>query len=83
MLTFFNPCLWRIGLRIRIGLFPTPKWRFQFIEALLHKPIIKLCGFAWIAPDYSTLFRWQKHIDIKISCKKAVMDCLCSSARLA
>jgi len=32
--------------------------------------LIKLCGLDWTAPDYSTLCRRQKHIDIAISYQK-------------
>jgi hypothetical protein len=33
--------------------------------------LIKLCGLNWTAPDYSTLCRRQKHIDIAISYQKS------------
>lgn len=33
--------------------------------------LIKLCGQDWTAPDYSTLCRRQKHIDIAISYQKS------------
>ena len=33
--------------------------------------LIKLCGLNWIAPDYTTLCRRQKHIDIVISYQKS------------
>lgn len=32
--------------------------------------MIRLSGFNWTAPDYSTLCRRQKHIDIEISYQK-------------
>ena len=31
----------------------------------------KLCGLNWIAPDYSTLCRRQRHIDIAIGYQKS------------
>ena len=37
----------------------------------LVQSLIKLCGLNWIAPDYSTLCRRQKHIDIAISYQKS------------
>ena len=33
----------------------------------LVQSLIRLCGLDWVAPDYSTLCRRQKHIDIAIS----------------
>ncbi len=33
--------------------------------------LIKLCGLDWIAPDYSTLCRRQRHIDIAIGYQKS------------
>ena len=39
---------------------------FGFVQSL-----IKLCGLNWTAPDYSTLCRRQKHIDIVISYQKS------------
>ena len=33
--------------------------------------LINLCGLNWAAPDYSTLCRRQKHIDIQISYEKS------------
>ena len=33
--------------------------------------LIKLCGLNWTAPDYTTLCRRQKHIDIAISYQKS------------
>jgi len=33
--------------------------------------LIKLCGLNWTAPDYSTLCRRQKHIDIVIRYQKS------------
>jgi len=47
--------LFRLSLRMVTG----------FVQSL-----IKLCGLDWIAPDYSTLCRRQKHIDIAISYQK-------------
>jgi hypothetical protein len=57
--------------------------RCLMIKSLLHLPLrmvtgfvqslIKLCGLNWVAPDYSTLCRSQKHIDIAISYQKVVM----------
>ena len=44
--------LFRLSLRMVTG----------FVQSL-----IKLCGLNWTAPDYSTLCRRQKHIDIAIS----------------
>ena len=35
------------------------------------KSLIKLCGLDWAAPDYSTICRRQKHIDIAISYQKS------------
>jgi hypothetical protein len=37
----------------------------------LSQSLIKLCGLNWTAPDYSTLCRRQKHIDIAISYQKS------------
>ena len=48
--------LFRLSLRIVTG----------FVQSL-----IRLCGLDWIAPDYSTLCRRQKHIDIAISDQKS------------
>ncbi|WP_350337709.1 transposase, partial [Acinetobacter pittii] len=39
---------------------------YGFVQSL-----IKLCGLNWTAPDYSTLCRRQKHIDIAISYQKS------------
>ncbi|EXF56594.1 transposase DDE domain protein [Acinetobacter sp. 1294596] len=47
--------LFRLSLRMVTG----------FVQSL-----IKLCGLSWTAPDYSTLCRRQKHIDIAISYQK-------------
>lgn len=47
--------LFRLSLRMVTG----------FVQSL-----IKLCGLNWTAPDYSTLCRRQKHIDIAISYQK-------------
>ncbi|KQC95567.1 IS5 family transposase [Acinetobacter soli] len=47
--------LFRLSLRMVIG----------FVQSL-----IKLCGLNWTTPDYSTLCRRQKHIDIAISYQK-------------
>ena len=33
----------------------------------LVQSLIRLCGLDWVAPDYSTLCRRHKHIDIAIS----------------
>lgn len=33
--------------------------------------LIKLCGLDWTAPDYSTICRRQRHIDIQISYQKS------------
>ena len=33
--------------------------------------LIKLCGLDWTAPDYSTLCKSQKHIDIAIRYQKS------------
>ncbi|WP_061519806.1 IS5 family transposase, partial [Acinetobacter venetianus] len=48
--------LFRLSLRMVTG----------FVQSL-----IKLCGLNWAAPDYSTLCRRQKHIDIAISYQKS------------
>ena len=48
--------LFRLSLRMVTG----------FVQSL-----IKLCGLNWIAPDYTTLCRRQKHIDIVISYQKS------------
>ena len=48
--------LFRLSLRMVTG----------FVQSL-----IKLCELDWIAPDYSTLSRRQKHIDIQISYEKS------------
>ena len=48
--------LFRLSLRMVTG----------FVQSL-----IKLCGLDWTAPDYSTLCRRQKHIDIQISYQKS------------
>ena len=48
--------LFRLSLRMVTG----------FVQSL-----IKLCGLNWTAPDYSTLCRRQKHIDIAISYQKS------------
>lgn len=48
--------LFRLSLRMVTG----------FVQSL-----IKLCGFDWTAPDYSTLCRRQKHINIAISYQKS------------
>ncbi|MCD0188296.1 transposase [Acinetobacter sp. PW68] len=31
------------------------------------KGLIKFCGLSWTGPDYTTLCRRKKHLDIKIS----------------
>ena len=46
----------RLSLRIVTG----------FVQSL-----IKLCGLDWTAPDYSTLCKRQKHIDIAIRYQKS------------
>jgi IS5 family transposase len=48
--------LFRLSLRMVTG----------FVQSL-----IKLCGLDWTAPDYTTLCRRQKHIDIVISYQKS------------
>ncbi|MDR6107079.1 hypothetical protein QE384_002101 [Acinetobacter baylyi] len=48
--------LFRLSLRMVTG----------FVQSL-----IKLCGLDWTAPDYSTLCRRQKHIDIAINYQKS------------
>ncbi|WP_180128713.1 MULTISPECIES: IS5 family transposase [unclassified Acinetobacter] len=48
--------LFKLSLRIVKG----------FVQSL-----IKLCGLDWIAPDYSTLCRRQRHIDIAIGYQKS------------
>ena len=48
--------LFRLSLRIVTG----------FVQSL-----IKLCGLNWTPPDYTTLCRRQKHIDIAISYQKS------------
>ncbi|WP_158650436.1 IS5 family transposase, partial [Acinetobacter indicus] len=48
--------LFRLSLRMVTG----------FVQSL-----IKLCGLNWTAPDYSTLCRRQKYIDIAISYQKS------------
>ncbi|EPX1125608.1 IS5 family transposase, partial [Acinetobacter baumannii] len=48
--------LFRLSLRMVTG----------FVQSL-----IKLCGLNWTAPDYSTLCRRQKHINIAISYQKS------------
>lgn len=53
--------LFRLSLRMVTG----------FVQSL-----IKLSGLDWTAPDYTTLCRRQKHIDIVISYQKIVMGCI-------
>ena len=48
--------LFRLSLRMVTG----------FVQSLIH-----LCGLDWTAPDYSTICRRQKHIDIQISYEKS------------
>ena len=48
--------LFRLSLRMVTG----------FVQSL-----IKLCGLDWTAPDYSTICRRQKYIDIQISYQKS------------
>ncbi len=55
--------LFRLSLRMVTG----------FVQSL-----IKLCGLNWIAPDYSTLCRRQKHIDIAISYQKSCNGLPCA-----
>ncbi len=43
---------------------------FAHGDRLCSKPN-KLCGLNWTAPDYSTLCRRQKHIDILIHYQKS------------
>ncbi len=52
--------LFRLSLRMVTG----------FVQSL-----IKLCGLDWTAPDYSTICRRQKHIDIAINYQKS-SNCL-------
>ncbi|WP_222851870.1 IS5 family transposase, partial [Citrobacter portucalensis] len=53
---FMIKSLFRLSLRMVTG----------FVQSL-----IKLCGLNWMAPDYTTLCRRQKHIDIVISYQKS------------
>ena len=48
--------LFRLSLRMVTG----------FVQSLIH-----LCRLDWTAPDYTTLCRRQKHIDIAISYQKS------------
>lgn len=48
--------LFRLSLRMVTG----------FVQSL-----IKLCGLDWTAPNYSTICRRQKHIDMAISYQKS------------
>ena len=48
--------LFRLSLRMVTG----------FVQSL-----IRLCGLNWTAPDYSTICRRQKHIDIQIGYEKS------------
>ena len=48
--------LFRLSLRMVTG----------FVQSL-----IKLCGLDWTAPDYSTICRRQRHIDITIGYQKS------------
>ena len=48
--------LFRLSLRMVTG----------FVQSLIH-----LCRLDWTAPDYSTICRRQKHIDIQISYEKS------------
>ena len=36
--------------------------------------LIKLCGLDWTTPDYTTICRRQKYIDMRLAIKKTVMD---------
>jgi hypothetical protein len=47
--------LFRLSLRMVAG----------FVQSLIH-----LCGLDWTAPDYSTIYRRQRHIDIAIGYQK-------------
>ena len=51
--------LFRLSLRMVTG----------FVQSL-----IKLCGLNWTAPDYTTLCRRQKHIDIAISYQSSSLE---------
>jgi hypothetical protein len=41
--------------------------------------LLRLCGLAWTAPDFSTLSRRQKHIDINFLINLAKVDFIYSS----
>ena len=73
----------------KVEIKPTPIQRFNAANDQITIPtlrmvtgfvqsLIKLSGLDWTAPDYSTLCRRQKHIDIAISYQKVVMDCIYS-----
>lgn len=51
--------LFRLSLRMVTG----------FVQSL-----IKLCGLNWTAPDYTTLCRRKKHIDIAISYQSSSLE---------
>ena len=55
--------LFRLSLRMVTG----------FVRSLIN-----LCGLNWAAPDYSTLCRRQKHIDIQISYEKSCNGLPCA-----
>ena len=55
--------LFRLSLRMVTG----------FVQSLIN-----LCGLNWAAPDYSTLCRRQKHIDIQISYEKSCNGLPCA-----
>jgi hypothetical protein len=52
----YDQILFRLSLRMVTG----------FVQSL-----IKLCRLDWTAPDYSTICRRQKHIDIAIRYQKS------------
>ncbi|WP_227556973.1 transposase [Acinetobacter johnsonii] len=53
---FNDQSLFRLSLRMVTG----------FVQSLIH-----LCRLDWTAPDYSTICRRQKHIDIAINYQKS------------
>ena len=59
--------LFRLSLRMVTG----------FVQSLIH-----LCRLDWTAPDYSTLCRRQKYLDIAINYQKTVMVSTYSSILL-
>ena len=46
------------------------RWSLRMVTGFVQS-LINLCGLNWAAPDYSTLCRRQKHIDIQISYEKS------------